>query len=415
MWHRIGKGGTRYWGKRGAGFILTDGEAVLLLKRSDKGDMAGFWTIPGGKVEDGETFLGGAQRETKEEAGHMPNCTRVATFDHQDGRFTFKSFLCKVDKRFDVKLSDEHTDSRWFPIEDVGNIRIHPGLRAIWSSVLRTVREKVKPHHQEIEETVIDKHEMGSKSFSAWEMQRYLEGFFRTGTAPITPASPPTKAGGGLSPQFRQKMQEIAEELELPQPMDPYTERALTNILVRAFPPPLGLPEGGMLRIDWFETVIDAIVKHHLTKNGGKIDYNHPAIRQAINPVQLLRTLRTKMPGDNFNPQSSLEGARGASPREHDSHFNARSDQYNLNRNLPQTPAASAAPAAPSPTGAGSTATLDDLLDKLPKEMFMNGKKTKAAADIIYLVQSLIQSFGISGATFDRMDVARLKAKKGLP
>ncbi|MHC5542036.1 NUDIX hydrolase, partial [Singulisphaera rosea] len=40
---------------KAAGIMFIAGNEVLLLKRSDPGDMPGTWAFPGGKLEDGET------------------------------------------------------------------------------------------------------------------------------------------------------------------------------------------------------------------------------------------------------------------------------------------------------------------------------------------------------------------------
>jgi len=127
MYHRIGKGGKRYWGKRGAGVVFTDGEKILLLRRAGGGaaDHEGKWCIPGGKMEEGEQPLDTARRECKEEIGNFEG-TRFAQFDEKDGHHVFTVYLFKVNKPFDVNLSSEHDDSGWINLEDVRNLPLHP-------------------------------------------------------------------------------------------------------------------------------------------------------------------------------------------------------------------------------------------------------------------------------------------------
>ena len=102
-----------------AGILLQSPEGrVLLIQRSDKGDMAGYWGIPGGKIEDGETAAKAAARETLEETGYRVGdpgsvlCTRVSEDVH------FTTFFKKVEDEFLPKLNDEHTAFAWVRPED---------------------------------------------------------------------------------------------------------------------------------------------------------------------------------------------------------------------------------------------------------------------------------------------------------
>lgn len=55
-----------------AGILLRHGSYYLFLKRSDKSrNWPLHWTIPGGKIEDGEDLITCALRETMEEVGVM--------------------------------------------------------------------------------------------------------------------------------------------------------------------------------------------------------------------------------------------------------------------------------------------------------------------------------------------------------
>lgn len=139
MWHRIGKNGGKYWGKQGAGIMFTNGDSVLLLRRNGKGDHEGTWAVPGGKSEEDETMLGTAQRETREEIGHLPKCTRITQIDSEDGRHHFRTYICGVNERFDCDLSDEHDDYGWFDIDDLKGLKLHPKLKGIMDHVVRAI------------------------------------------------------------------------------------------------------------------------------------------------------------------------------------------------------------------------------------------------------------------------------------
>ena len=139
-YHRIGKGGGRYLEKKGAGIFFTDGEKTLLLKRSDKGDNGGTWGIPGGKTEAGETAIGTAMRESKEECGVVKG-KRFDNLDSLDGHYQWTTFFFKINKPFKCKLSDEHTDWKWVSIESMGEMNLHPKLRKNLSRYKKAVKK----------------------------------------------------------------------------------------------------------------------------------------------------------------------------------------------------------------------------------------------------------------------------------
>ena len=149
--HRIGKDGGKYWGKVGAGIIFTDGKQILLLKRAESGDNFGKWSVPGGKVEKGETFIDGARRESEEECGHSSG-QQFGYYDDVDGRFHFHTYFFAVEKTFEIKLSSEHSEGKWIDLDDVEKYNLHPKFKENWSSF----KEKIKKRFPKI------------KSFSEW-------------------------------------------------------------------------------------------------------------------------------------------------------------------------------------------------------------------------------------------------------
>ena len=138
QYHRIGKDGKKYWGKSGAGILFTDGHKILLLKRATGGSHFEAWCIPGGKVEHKENVIDAAKREAIEECGHFEGY-RFADYEDIDGRFRFTTFLYAIEKPFDVKLSDEHSDYKWIDIEKVETLKLHPRFKLAWPSFKRRI------------------------------------------------------------------------------------------------------------------------------------------------------------------------------------------------------------------------------------------------------------------------------------
>lgn len=116
--------------KIGVGFgvlILKNGK-ILLGKRHDdpiKASSAlhgeGTWTMPGGKLDFGETFEEGAQREVMEETGIQVNelqCVSLANNIAHDAHFVTVGFLCEnFSGEAQVKEPDEITEWKWFDLK----------------------------------------------------------------------------------------------------------------------------------------------------------------------------------------------------------------------------------------------------------------------------------------------------------
>jgi ADP-ribose pyrophosphatase YjhB (NUDIX family) len=138
--HRIGKGGKKYRGEAGAGILFTDGKKILLLRRAD-GDEKETWGIPGGKANPNELAVDTAVRESKEECGNFAG-RRVAKFEEPDNAFMWTTFMYKVNKPFRCKLSHEHDNWKWFPIDEVENQTLHSKFKSSWPCYLKSIKSK---------------------------------------------------------------------------------------------------------------------------------------------------------------------------------------------------------------------------------------------------------------------------------
>ena len=129
------------WGSSASGLLVTDGDRVLLLKRSPYVQDPGLWGIPGGAVPvDYDTgkrkdAKKSALDEAREEMRGIPSGSVVGkhVFRKPSG-FSFTTFVWETDPdsldRFTPRLNWEHTDWGLFDLDGIKPSGIHPGV--IW-------------------------------------------------------------------------------------------------------------------------------------------------------------------------------------------------------------------------------------------------------------------------------------------
>ena len=98
----------------------------LYLLRSDKNNTT--WSIPGGKVEKGETLLEGIERECVEEMSFFdPEMKLIPIQKFINGNFVYNTFFCQVKEEFIPVLNDEHLGYAWVE-HGLYPKPLHPGL-----------------------------------------------------------------------------------------------------------------------------------------------------------------------------------------------------------------------------------------------------------------------------------------------
>jgi len=110
-----------------------DKDMFLLQQRSKNSSHPLKWGFWGGKLEKGENFAQGLKREIKEELGTYPEFDKLFPLDvflSDDTKFIYYSFVMVVDKFDDFCISSKETnDFIWLPLNCIGRIDIHEGLR----------------------------------------------------------------------------------------------------------------------------------------------------------------------------------------------------------------------------------------------------------------------------------------------
>ena len=116
--------GKDYIGVGCGAFILNENNELLLQQRK-KSPEAGYWSIPGGRLEMFETFEEAVKREIKEEVGvDIQVIDELGICDHiiksEQKHWVSPSFLCKIIKgKPTIMEPDEHADLKWFSLEEL--------------------------------------------------------------------------------------------------------------------------------------------------------------------------------------------------------------------------------------------------------------------------------------------------------
>ena len=89
--------------------VYVSGDKILWMRRSDDRS----WSFPGGHVEEGESAIEGAIRESREEAGHTPKSGLQLIYEEPK----LCIYTCN-DGEFIPKLNYEHDSFVWASLED---------------------------------------------------------------------------------------------------------------------------------------------------------------------------------------------------------------------------------------------------------------------------------------------------------
>jgi ADP-ribose pyrophosphatase YjhB (NUDIX family) len=100
--------------------VVDDGR--LLLVRRGRGAGAGKWSVPGGRVEPGETLAEAVVRELREETALDGVCDRYVGWVERispDYHYVILDFALTV-LPAEPRAGDDAADVRWVPLDDVG-------------------------------------------------------------------------------------------------------------------------------------------------------------------------------------------------------------------------------------------------------------------------------------------------------
>jgi len=105
----------------------------LLLIRRGHGPAAGEWSLPGGRVEAGETLAEAVVRELAEETGLEAVCDDLAGWverisdDHHFVIFDFRVTVLDHPEA-GLRAGGDAAEAAWVPLDEVAHLRLVEGL-----------------------------------------------------------------------------------------------------------------------------------------------------------------------------------------------------------------------------------------------------------------------------------------------
>lgn len=114
------------------GAIALVGGAILLIRRG-QAPSAGRWSVPGGRVEWGETLAEALRREVAEETGLTVEVGALAGMVERrylpDFHYVILDYYVSVTGG-DLRAGGDVTDARWVPLLDMAELPLSDGLAA---------------------------------------------------------------------------------------------------------------------------------------------------------------------------------------------------------------------------------------------------------------------------------------------
>lgn len=118
-----------------SGIVFNPQHDILLIKRNQPPAL-GLWSIPGGKLEAGETLVEACRREVKEETGIAVRVvSMVAVVERRIDQFHYVivDFLAELEEvcpTIPVAQTDV-SEARWVNMQQLDDFELVPGLKEI--------------------------------------------------------------------------------------------------------------------------------------------------------------------------------------------------------------------------------------------------------------------------------------------
>ena len=112
------------------GAVAVDNDRLLLVRRGH-GAAAGEWSVPGGRVEAGETLVEAVVRELLEETGVEGVCNDLIGWVERindDGHYVILDFRVDVLEESEPVAGDDAAEAAWVPLSEVADLLLVEGL-----------------------------------------------------------------------------------------------------------------------------------------------------------------------------------------------------------------------------------------------------------------------------------------------
>jgi 8-oxo-dGTP diphosphatase len=115
-----------------AGILLDSENRYLLGQRPEGKPYAGYWEVPGGKVEQGETIFQALQRELHEELGiEITSSEELTVLEHDYPHAYVRLYVSIIREWSGVPIGREGQALTWQSL-DAENPTVEPLLPAAW-------------------------------------------------------------------------------------------------------------------------------------------------------------------------------------------------------------------------------------------------------------------------------------------
>ncbi len=112
------------------GAIAVAEERLLLIRRGH-GPAAGTWSVPGGRVEAGETLAEAVLRELTEETALEGVCDGLIGWVERmgpDHHYVILDFGVTILEPANPQAGDDAVEAEWVPLDEVAHRRLADGL-----------------------------------------------------------------------------------------------------------------------------------------------------------------------------------------------------------------------------------------------------------------------------------------------
>jgi ADP-ribose pyrophosphatase YjhB (NUDIX family) len=112
------------------GAVAVAGDRLLLVRRGSEPGR-GLWSVPGGRVEAGESLVDAVERELVEETGVVARCgPLLGVAERRDGdhHFVILDYLVEVAEAVPLVPGTDADEATWVPLGEVAELPLVAGL-----------------------------------------------------------------------------------------------------------------------------------------------------------------------------------------------------------------------------------------------------------------------------------------------